>query len=64
MFVEQPTRGLLSPAASTQPGNNGRHFIESADNGARLTVLVVRANARKGAKIVNVEGTSENWDIR
>ena len=68
VFVEQPSRGLLSPAVTpsgTASGSsNGRHFIESADTGARLTVLVVRANARKGARIVNVEGTSDIWDIR
>ena len=67
VFVEQPSRGLLSPAVtpSGTASGNGRHFIESADTGAsRLTVLVVRANARKGARIVNVEGTSDSWDIR
>ena len=60
MFVEQPSRGLVSPG-----GGGSRQLIESTvEPGVKLTVLVVRANARKGAKIVNVEGSSKNWDIR
>ena len=49
VFLEQPR------AAAAAPG---------ADRRGEVRVVEVRANARKGSRIVGVEEASANWTIR